>query len=117
MAGLGKPVVGVDAWDLSDGALAKVTEEIASTAGEYDRTGDLPWPGLEVAHRAGLLTATVGIRPADPRPGRARPPGSSPRSARATPRRRASPARRGRGAGPTRARRRPRWFSVPASAA
>jgi alkylation response protein AidB-like acyl-CoA dehydrogenase len=46
--------------DLSAGALAKVTAEIASTAAEYDRTGDLPWPGLEAAHRAGLLTATVG---------------------------------------------------------
>jgi len=46
--------------DLSAEALAKVTEEIASTAAEYDRTGALPWPGLHVAHRAGLLTATVG---------------------------------------------------------
>ncbi|MET0494693.1 MAG: acyl-CoA dehydrogenase family protein [Actinoplanes sp.] len=48
--------------DLSDAALAEVTAQIAATAGEYDRTGDLPWPGLEVAHRAGLLTATVGAR-------------------------------------------------------
>lgn len=48
--------------DLSDGALAKVTAEIAATAAEYDRTGDLPWAGLEVAHRAGLLTATVGTQ-------------------------------------------------------
>ncbi|MBB2948911.1 alkylation response protein AidB-like acyl-CoA dehydrogenase [Actinoplanes lutulentus] len=48
--------------DLSPDALAKVTAEIAATAGEYDRTGDLPWAGIEVAHRAGLLTATVGTQ-------------------------------------------------------
>ena len=48
--------------DLSGDALAKVTEEIASTAAAYDRTGDLPWAGLDAAHRAGLLTATVGAR-------------------------------------------------------
>ncbi|GAA2532446.1 acyl-CoA dehydrogenase family protein [Winogradskya humida] len=46
--------------DLSDDGLAAVTAEIASTATEYDRTGDLPWAGLEAAYRAGLLTATVG---------------------------------------------------------
>ena len=46
--------------DLSDSALAEVTAQIASTAADYDRTGELPWPGLEAAHRAGLLTATVG---------------------------------------------------------
>ncbi|GIE81951.1 acyl-CoA dehydrogenase [Actinoplanes philippinensis] len=50
------------ALDLSPDALAKVTAEIAATAAEYDRTGDLPWAGIEVAHRAGLLTATVGTR-------------------------------------------------------
>jgi alkylation response protein AidB-like acyl-CoA dehydrogenase len=48
--------------DLTPDALAKVTDEIASTAAEYDRTGDLPWAGVEVAHRAGLLTATVGTQ-------------------------------------------------------
>jgi alkylation response protein AidB-like acyl-CoA dehydrogenase len=48
--------------DLSPAALAAVTAEIASTAAEYDRTGDLPWPGLQAAHKAGLLTATVGTR-------------------------------------------------------
>ncbi|WP_436531219.1 acyl-CoA dehydrogenase family protein [Actinoplanes sp. HUAS TT8] len=48
--------------DLSDAALAKVTAEIAAHAAEFDRTGDIPWPGLEAAHRAGLLTATVGPR-------------------------------------------------------
>jgi alkylation response protein AidB-like acyl-CoA dehydrogenase len=48
--------------DLSAAALAEVTAQIAVTAGEYDRTGDLPVAGLEVAHRAGLLTATVGTQ-------------------------------------------------------
>lgn len=48
--------------DLSASALAAVTAEIASTAADYDRTGDLPWKGVEAAHRAGLLTATVGVR-------------------------------------------------------
>jgi alkylation response protein AidB-like acyl-CoA dehydrogenase len=48
--------------DLSPGALASVTSEIASTAAEYDRTASLPWAGLEAASRAGLLTATVGTR-------------------------------------------------------
>ncbi|GAA2707521.1 acyl-CoA dehydrogenase family protein [Actinoplanes palleronii] len=42
--------------------LPEVTAEIAAHAAEHDRTGDLPWPGLEIAHRAGLLTATVGTR-------------------------------------------------------
>ena len=46
--------------DLSAGALAAVTAEIASTAADYDRTGELPWKGVQAAHRAGLLTATVG---------------------------------------------------------
>ena len=48
--------------DLSPAALASVTADIAATAGEYDRTGELPRPGLEAAHKAGLLTATVGAR-------------------------------------------------------
>ncbi len=48
--------------DLSDEALAAVTAEIAATADEYDRTGDVPWSGIEVAHRAGLLTAAIGTQ-------------------------------------------------------
>lgn len=48
--------------DLSDEALADVTAQIAATAAEYDRTGDFPWKGVEAAHEAGLLTATVGAR-------------------------------------------------------
>lgn len=46
--------------DLSDGALAAVTAEIAANAEEFDRTGDIPWRSLQVLHRAGLTTATVG---------------------------------------------------------
>jgi alkylation response protein AidB-like acyl-CoA dehydrogenase len=46
--------------DLSDAGLARVTAEVAETAAEYDRTGEIPWRGLEVIHRAGLTTATVG---------------------------------------------------------
>jgi alkylation response protein AidB-like acyl-CoA dehydrogenase len=52
--------VSFPAPDLSPGALAEATAEIASTAADYDRTGELPWKGVEAAHRAGLLTATVG---------------------------------------------------------
>ena len=48
--------------DLSEAALAGVTARIAETAAEYDRTGALPWRGLQVAHAAGLLTASVGKR-------------------------------------------------------
>ncbi|MFG1610309.1 acyl-CoA dehydrogenase family protein [Actinoplanes sp. NPDC049265] len=48
--------------DLSDAALADVTGQIAATAAEYDRTGEFPWKGVEAAHEAGLLTATVGTR-------------------------------------------------------
>ncbi|MER7279101.1 acyl-CoA dehydrogenase family protein [Dactylosporangium sp. NPDC000244] len=46
--------------DLSEEALAKVTAEIAVTAAQFDRTAELPWPGLWAAHNAGLLTASVG---------------------------------------------------------
>ncbi|MFI5911912.1 acyl-CoA dehydrogenase family protein [Dactylosporangium sp. NPDC051541] len=42
--------------------LAKVTAEIAATAAEYDRTAEIPWAGLWAAHRAGLLTASVGAQ-------------------------------------------------------
>jgi alkylation response protein AidB-like acyl-CoA dehydrogenase len=46
--------------DLADDALAAVTAELADTAAEYDESGAVPVRGLEVVHRAGLLTATVG---------------------------------------------------------
>jgi alkylation response protein AidB-like acyl-CoA dehydrogenase len=48
--------------DLSEAGLAKVTAEIAQYAEEYDRSAEIPWPGLEVIHRAGLTTARI---PAD----------------------------------------------------
>ncbi|WP_432994290.1 acyl-CoA dehydrogenase family protein [Dactylosporangium sp. CA-233914] len=62
MTAAGAPPVVFAAPDLSDAALAAVTAEIASTAAEYDRTGELPWAGLAAAHRAGLLTAAVGTQ-------------------------------------------------------
>ncbi|ACU38166.1 acyl-CoA dehydrogenase family protein [Actinosynnema mirum] len=52
--------------DLSEGALARVTAEVAATAEEYDRSGAIPLRGLEVAHRAGLLTASVARRHGGP---------------------------------------------------
>lgn len=57
--------VGSDALvvpDLSNAALADVTARVAESAAEYDRTGEVPVRGLQVAHEAGLLTATVGSR-------------------------------------------------------
>jgi alkylation response protein AidB-like acyl-CoA dehydrogenase len=48
--------------DLSPAGLAQATREIAATAAHYDRTGEIPVSGLEAAHRAGLLTATVGTQ-------------------------------------------------------
>ncbi|MEU3647427.1 acyl-CoA dehydrogenase family protein [Lentzea sp. NPDC034063] len=42
--------------------LAAVTAELAETAAEYDQSGAIPVKGLEVVHRAGLFTATVGTR-------------------------------------------------------
>ncbi|OAA21837.1 acyl-CoA dehydrogenase [Frankia sp. EI5c] len=55
-------VVRLPVPDLSPAALAAVTAEIAAAAPEYDRTGEIPVRGLEAAHRAGLLTATVAAR-------------------------------------------------------
>lgn len=46
--------------DLRASALAEVTAQVAATAEANDRSGDIPWEGLAIAHRAGLLTATVG---------------------------------------------------------
>ena len=53
------------AYDLPAPALADlpaVTAELAETAAEYDRTGEVPARGIEAVHRAGLFTATVGAR-------------------------------------------------------
>jgi alkylation response protein AidB-like acyl-CoA dehydrogenase len=52
--------VDIVAPDLSTAALADVTARVAATAEQYDRSGDVPIEGLQVAHEAGLLTATVG---------------------------------------------------------
>ena len=46
--------------DLSRQGLAQVTAEVAAHAADHDHTGDIPWPGIDAAHRAGLLTATIG---------------------------------------------------------
>lgn len=52
--------------DVSPEALAVVTAEIATTAADYDRSGAVPWKGLEAAHRAGLLTSSVGAQHGGP---------------------------------------------------
>lgn len=54
------PVRALPVPDLSPAALAAVTAEVATYAAEHDRSGAVPLAGLEVVHRAGLLTATVG---------------------------------------------------------
>ncbi|MCW2522498.1 MAG: acyl-CoA dehydrogenase protein [Frankiales bacterium] len=54
-----KPAYTFPVPDLSDEGLAKVTAEIAQYAAEYDRSGEIPWKGLEVIHRAGLTTARI----------------------------------------------------------
>lgn len=45
--------------DLSPAALARVTEALAATAAEYDRTAAFPQAGVAAVHAAGLLTAGV----------------------------------------------------------
>ncbi|ALL79458.1 acyl-CoA dehydrogenase (plasmid) [Pseudonocardia sp. EC080610-09] len=52
--------------DLSDGTLAAVTAQLSATAEHHDRTGAVPRAGLDVVHRAGLLTATVAARHGGP---------------------------------------------------
>jgi alkylation response protein AidB-like acyl-CoA dehydrogenase len=48
--------------DLSDEALAAVRDELAVHAPEADRTGDFPWAGIGIVHRAGLLGLGIGAR-------------------------------------------------------
>ncbi|MCK9900427.1 acyl-CoA/acyl-ACP dehydrogenase [Frankia sp. Cpl3] len=62
LAGAGRAFPALPVPDLSPEALAAVTAEIAAVAPEYDRTGEIPVLGLQAAHRAGLLTATVASR-------------------------------------------------------
>ena len=40
-------------------ALPEVTSALATTAADYDRSGDFPAEGIAAVHRAGLLTASV----------------------------------------------------------
>lgn len=47
------PASDLPAPDLSEAALAEVTRQLADAAPTFDRSGALPWPGIEVAHRAG----------------------------------------------------------------
>lgn len=47
--------------DTSPNALAVVRDQVAATAVENDRTGVIPTAGIAAAHRAGWLTASVGV--------------------------------------------------------
>ncbi|RII14681.1 putative acyl-CoA dehydrogenase YdbM [Streptomyces sp. YIM 130001] len=46
--------------------LPRITRELAARAEEHDREGSFPHEGFELAHTAGLLTATVGVRHGGP---------------------------------------------------
>jgi alkylation response protein AidB-like acyl-CoA dehydrogenase len=48
--------------DVSPAGLKALTAEVAATAEQYDRSGDIPVAGLEAAHRGGYLTASVATR-------------------------------------------------------
>ncbi len=50
------------AVDISDAALARVTEALASTAERYDRSAEFPWEPIGVVHDAGLLRFGIGSR-------------------------------------------------------
>lgn len=43
-----------------------VTAALAADAEQHDREASFPYRGIEAAHRAGLLTATVGARSGGP---------------------------------------------------
>ncbi|WP_243404657.1 acyl-CoA dehydrogenase family protein [Williamsia muralis] len=55
--------------DLSPSGLKALTAEVASTAEQYDRSGDIPVAGLAAAYRGGYLTATVAARFGGPEAG------------------------------------------------
>lgn len=55
--------------DLSPAGLKALTAEVAATAEQYDRSGDIPVGGLAAAHRGGYLTATVAARFGGPEAG------------------------------------------------
>jgi alkylation response protein AidB-like acyl-CoA dehydrogenase len=61
--------VTLPAPDLSPSGLKALTAEVASTAEQYDRSGDIPVAGLAAAHRGGYLTATVAARFGGPEAG------------------------------------------------
>lgn len=42
--------------------LAEVRDRLAELAPEHDRTGEFPWRGIDVVHRAGLLRLGIGPR-------------------------------------------------------
>lgn len=52
--------------DLSDAALARVTQALAATAEQHDRTAEFPWAGIHTVHDAGLLTLGIGPRHGGP---------------------------------------------------
>lgn len=61
--------VTLPAPDLSPSGLKALTAEVALTAEQYDRSGDIPMAGLAAAHRGGYLTATVAARFGGPEAG------------------------------------------------
>ena len=46
--------------DVSEEALAALTERLAETAAQYDLTGEFPWAGVQAAHEAGVLRIGIG---------------------------------------------------------
>jgi alkylation response protein AidB-like acyl-CoA dehydrogenase len=46
--------------DLSDAALARVTQALAANAARYDRTAEFPWESIQAVHDARLLTFGIG---------------------------------------------------------
>ncbi|WP_375406863.1 acyl-CoA dehydrogenase family protein [uncultured Amnibacterium sp.] len=62
MSAVAESPVRIAAPDLSDEALASVRDALAVHAPEADRTGDFPWAGIGIVHRAGLLGLGIGAR-------------------------------------------------------
>ncbi len=61
MTALDQPGVTLPAPDLSDDALARVTDALARNAERYDRSAEFPWDSIQIVHDAGLLT--YGVSP------------------------------------------------------
>ncbi|MEQ3554310.1 acyl-CoA dehydrogenase family protein [Pseudonocardia nematodicida] len=66
MTATASPPVTLPVPDLSGEALAALTAEVAATAEQHDRSGEIPTAGIAAAHRAGVLTATVAARHGGP---------------------------------------------------